>query len=86
MCNHADDKGNEYLSCFEAPGYEIYLCECGALINIRDAKNYHNPVCPMTADEIHCMIQDLVSEPLKDILSAASEIERATVALRDTFK
>ena len=75
VCIHDDSKGETYLECFDVDGYEIYLCECGALINISDPKNYNSDLGnAMSADEIKKMIAEVVQSAIKEI---NDEIERA---------
>lgn len=57
MCDHGDDKGNTWLMKADVPGYEVYVCECGALINIQDKKNYDKAQYAMTSEEIEEMIE-----------------------------
>jgi len=39
-CKHGEEVPHVYLECLDYPGYEVYLCQCGALINIRDRRNF----------------------------------------------
>ena len=54
-CPHDDSIPYEYLPCLGSVG-EVYLCECGALIDVSDKKNYDFPMEPMTAGDIKAMI------------------------------
>lgn len=37
-CTHECDDAT-YLPCLDLPGHEVYICKCGALINISDPRN-----------------------------------------------
>lgn len=75
-CLHDDTKGHIFLGCFTATGHEIYLCECGALVNISEPKNYQadHAQHAMTAEEISAMVFQQMSELIvhieKEVLSA----------------
>jgi len=78
MCNHNENLEHTYLEIIDHDIYEVYVCECGALINIRDPKNYSDPVHPMNADEIAAMLRVVtpinVVARLREIADRKTEI------------
>ena len=67
LCNHSEDKQATYLPFFEKVGtVEIYMCECGALYDLRAAKNYVGPPHPMTPEELEATIWLLIDDVLND--------------------
>jgi len=75
MCNHDETKTAYYLSFLDFPGYEIYMCECGALIDIANLKNYGDPVHPMTPDEIQKLMNDVFA-PIKKFSMGLQSLEQ----------
>ena len=75
MCNHDDNKMSEYLEVFDFPGYEIYICECGVLINISDIKNYDNPAHPMNKQDIDRMMAEIIKPTMKAIDFSLTELK-----------
>lgn len=66
MCDHSDDKQHVYLQIIDHPDFEVYVCECGALTNINDPKNYKGDPChAMTATEIESML--VLGTPITDM-------------------
>ena len=67
QCNHDDDtKSSEFLNSLDFLGYEIYLCECGALINIQDQRR--GPNIPMNKTDIDTMIANLETKIRNEII------------------
>ncbi len=62
MCNHDKTIRKQYLEFINFPAWEIYQCECGALINLRDPINYKNAVYPMRKADLQRMISEIRSE------------------------
>ena len=66
MCNHGDDKKLTYLAIMDPAG-EIYMCECGALINLSDTAayvdDYHQRA--MMADELKAAISLIALEAIR---------------------
>ena len=62
-CLHDDTKGNTLLGCFTVDDHEIYLCECGALVNLLDSRNLQagHVMIAMTAKEISDMVLQQMS-------------------------
>ena len=76
MCNHDDNKNAEYLEVFDFLGYEIYRCECGALFNIQDERNYTmETVHVMTADEITKMMEEIIHPVMQTIDDTMTELK-----------
>lgn len=75
MCNHEDSKNAEYLEEFDYPGYEIYVCECGALLNIQDKRNWNPPYQPMTADEIKEMLESVIHPIMQTLDDTMTELK-----------
>ena len=73
-CDHGDDKPATYLNVFDLIG-EIYMCECGALLDIDKRDAYDgDKTRAMTPAELTECIQELIDEKLK---TAKSKIVRA---------
>ena len=53
---------------------EVYLCECGALIDIGAEKNFCEPFEPMTAEEIEQLGRDLVNDRIERIFVDAAAV------------
>jgi len=52
MCDHSEDKGCTLIKGFGG-GTNIYMCECGALIDIGQPRNFSSKVnSMMTPDEL----------------------------------
>lgn len=62
MCDHGEDKKSTHIDAFEMADarHEIYMCECGALIDIKAPKNYSDPTHPMTPDELDEVLELLL--------------------------
>lgn len=76
MCNHDEKKNKEYLEVFDFLGYEIYRCECGALFNIQDKRNYTmENVHVMTADEITKMMEETIHPIMQTIDDTMTELK-----------
>lgn len=58
MCEHGEDCVFMYID-INLNKYEIYMCECGVLIDYRNIKNYDTPTHPMTAKELQQLFYDL---------------------------
>ena len=67
MCNHDENKDTTYMPIFNDSG-EVYLCECGALIDIANEKNYRETLHPMTAEEITEAVRYLVNGTLENFM------------------
>lgn len=74
MCDHDENKRNEFLDVFDYFRYEIYICECGALINIQDKKNFDFPMHAMTKDEITQMMIDIMHPIMQSMADAKLEL------------
>jgi hypothetical protein len=84
MCDHNFETGNfSYVKAFDhLREHEIYMCECGALVDISAAKNTDrtNAMLPMTPDEISDLLSahtryvaDKVNEQLQEQLQNVIE-------------
>lgn len=63
MCDHNDGLQHIYLGCFDCPGYEIYMCECGALVNVQDKRNYTgDEYVVMTPEDIEMMMLQILRD------------------------
>lgn len=80
MCSHDEGKNHVHLEIVDHEDYEVYVCECGALINICDPKTYYEPIHPMTAAEITEMLQAVAPitamDRLREIADRKAEIRR----------
>ena len=74
MCDHSYDKNATYLSAFGA-GREIYMCQCGALLDNDCDENR-----AMTPDEVNALVVDTVQKRVAD------KIKVATAALVKALK
>lgn len=81
-CDHGEDKRSEYVDAFDILGYEVYRCECGALINIQDEDNCcgEEGDKTMSCEDIGEMGRALVAETLEKV---ADEVCKAVELLRD---
>ena len=76
MCNHDDNKNHEYLEVFDFLGYEVYRCECGALFNTQDKRNYTmKNVHVMAADEITTMMEEIIHPIMQSMADATIELD-----------
>lgn len=74
-CSHSEETPATYLPFFDKIGdVEIYMCECGVLINIRAAKNYDNPIHAMTPEALEATIWLLIDRVLKDADNQIKEV------------
>jgi len=57
MCNHDNEKESTWLE--RMPSGEVYMCECGALIDITQKRNHKDQgtFSPMTADELEAQFE-----------------------------
>ena len=79
MCNHDENHDSDYLSAIDHPDYEVYRCECGALVNLRDPLNSDvGPLHAMTVDEINRMVTVLTSPTAEADAAMLYEPERVT--------
>ena len=77
MCNHDENKSSTYLDVFGTVG-EVYMCECGALIDIEAEKNYDNPTHPMTPQELIDLVERLVNEKIDEIRAKVNKAISST--------
>ena len=72
VCDHNDGLDADYIGILSVyPDFEVYRCECGALINIGDASAQHEVVedsrvvkivsDPMTGDQIRAAVEAAVT-------------------------
>ena len=79
MCDHSYHKSATYLSAFGA-GRDIYMCQCGALLDAASAENQS-----MTPEEVNALVTATVQKRVADkvemmkakILKALEEMEGA---------
>lgn len=57
QCNHDSSKADRFVFC--TPTKEVFMCECGVLIDILADKNSHDPIHPMTPDELKAAIAEI---------------------------
>lgn len=79
MCDHGIDKNYQYIVAFEYRGYEVCVCECGALINTAVVSNQEAPFTPMTHDELNVMMESIM-KPIRD------EVDQALASLGIAYK
>jgi hypothetical protein len=70
MCDHGEGKDTTYLPIFNDVG-EVYMCECGALIDIANPKNFKEPSYAMTAAELNEALRDLINGKIDNLLHDA---------------
>jgi len=75
MCDHDDDKGKTFLDWF--PVGEVYMCECGALIDIDDEHNFRDgdELNAMTPDELKSAFRAYGDEIKAKIIAAVRDID-----------
>lgn len=61
MCDHKDDKQSTYVSILDICGHEVYMCECGALVDISAEKN-SNACEAMTPPELEELVAQILVE------------------------
>lgn len=65
MCDHRENKAAVFIEGLSLSAqYEVYMCECGVLIDILDDKNLGSagPVYPMNAMELEALTGKLFGE------------------------
>lgn len=83
MCNHDENKQTTCLTFLDFHGHEIYMCECGALIDIADKKNYSEPFYPMTPEELRMLLNDIFA-PIKKFVENQQELDK-TISVLQSF-
>ena len=76
QCDHdADTNGTdaEYLEILSTGGGEIYLCDCGALIDYGHTDNYEPPYRPMTIAEITRAVSGAFANQRTGLIEAIRE-------------
>jgi hypothetical protein len=62
MCDHEDDKQATYISILDICGHEVYMCECGALVDISAEKNQGLVQEAMTVAELEELVAQILVE------------------------
>ncbi len=61
MCDH-NGRHYDHIEAIDHPDYEVYRCECGALVNLRDPRNenigMYDAVSEVGQDAAHAMTAD----------------------------
>ncbi len=84
-CDHSEEKHSEYLKCFDSSGYEVYRCECGALINIADPHNesWDLHTVSMSQHDITVMMRQILAPIEKDMRAAATALAGHANAIKN---
>ena len=85
MCNHGDDKRHTYIPILDPAG-EIYMCECGAMVNLMDQRNLKGDL-----DTLHVMnADDLTSAvsltAVEAIQHTSNSVSLSIASIRDDWK
>ena len=54
-CDHGNDKSCAFLGFM--PLGEVYMCECGALVDVSNEGNYRDPFAPMSPAELEAQFK-----------------------------
>lgn len=67
MCKHNVNEPAEYLDVLRDYG-DIYMCECGAIYDLMDERNYKgDEMTPMSAERLTELVNELINDELERI-------------------